>query len=361
MDVTTPASIALIAATVVLFFLLGVAIMILMDHKARLPGGFKSNPFSISGMRRDHPVEAFLTATILLGIIASLLLAVVATITGKFDLFKKPVPPKILRGLQQERSAERLRHFHNLPPQLTPTLGKKNVCFLCHGDFPHSKEPMVRAMLNMHTQFIGCMTCHVDARKVPEKTIALRWLNFSGRRVQGPYFGTAVDPETGLLVETDDYYSKIVAYTNYQGQTELLEITADTSEYQEFAKIQDRLTDEDREALKKKFHRLISTKGRFCSRCHTEEPNSYVPFRALDFSDQRIGDLTNLNIIGLVEKYKRFYVPKLFKTDKPLPPREVLTGPDRPAPATKPTPDLRKDPRSWWKGTYDAPLPAPKK
>jgi hypothetical protein len=36
-----------IVLTVLLFMGLGVAMVVLMDHKARIPGGFVSNPFSI--------------------------------------------------------------------------------------------------------------------------------------------------------------------------------------------------------------------------------------------------------------------------------------------------------------------------
>ena len=90
------ANTTLIVIAVLLFFFLGIAIMVIMDHKAKLPGGFTANPFSVVGMRRDHPVIAFLTTIILLGIIASLLLAMIVTITGYFDIFKPAQPPGLL-------------------------------------------------------------------------------------------------------------------------------------------------------------------------------------------------------------------------------------------------------------------------
>jgi hypothetical protein len=136
-------------------------------------------------------------------------------------------------------------------------------------------------------------------------------------------------------------------------QDKLLEVTLDDPEAKEFAKIQHKLSDHDREAVKKTFHRNVSPKGRFCTRCHTEENRSYLPFRELGFSERRIRDLTNLNFIGLMQKYRSFYMPSLMRSDKSLPSTEVLTGPDRPVP--KSGADIRKDPRSWWKETYDAP------
>jgi hypothetical protein len=352
-------STTLIVIAVLLFFFLGVAIMVIMDHKAKLPGGFTSNPFSVVGMHRDHPVIAFLTAVILLGIIGSLLLAMIATVTGYFDLFRPAQPPGLLSRLSEGRTAERLRHFHNLPAEDITTLGAKNVCFTCHGDFPHSKEPMIRTLLNMHTQFIGCLTCHADDRKIPESALKLRWLNYSGITVTGKPFGTQVDPDSGYLRATDDVYSKIVPYAQVEGQEKLLEITLDDPEAKEFVKIKDKLSDHDREGVKKTFHRLVSPKGRFCTRCHTDEAHSYIPFRELEFSERRIRDVTNLNIIGLVQKYKNFYMPTLLRSDKPLPSTEVLTGSEKPA--AKGGADIRKDPRTWWKETYDAPAGDKKK
>ncbi len=350
----TPTTTILIVASAVLFFCLGIAILVIMDHKARMPGGFKRDLFSVSGMRRDHPVEAFLTASILLGIIVVLVLEISVALAERYGLLKDDEePPALLAKLAEERTAERLRHFHNLPAEDAADEGTKTVCFYCHGDYPHSKERMIRTLLNMHTQFIGCMTCHADDRKVPEERLTLRWLNFSGIEVQGEPFGTDVDPHTGYLTPTDDYYSKIVAYVRRPEGEELLEITESDPRAQEFVAVQDKLSDRDREAVKKSFHRLVSPKGRFCTRCHAEEDESYIPFDALGFTDRRISDLTNLSIIGLVQKYKTFYMPNLLKSDKPLPEMEVLTGPERQAP--QPKTDMGKDPRRWWRETYDPP------
>lgn len=357
---TSSISTVLIVAAVLLFFFLGIAIVVIMDHKARLPGGFTHDPFSIAGMHRDHPVVAFLTATILLGIIASLLFVLFATAAEHLGLVKEKEPGGLLTRLKSERTAETIRHFHHYPPQMLATQGRKNVCFYCHGYYPHSKEPMVRSLLNMHSQYIGCMTCHTDARKVPEDTLVLRWKNYSGIAVKGKPFGTDIDPRTGSLAETDDYYSKIVVFSKQGRDETLIEITADDPHAQEFIKVRDKLSDPDREAVKKTFHKLVSPKGRFCSRCHTNEARSYVPFRALGFSERRTHDLTNLNIIGLVEKYREFYLPVLTKSGKSLPPLETLTGP-KPAKPAAPGSDIHQDPRLWWKDTYDAPRPAPPK
>ena len=305
-----------IVVTVLLFMGLGIAMVVIMDHKARLPGDFRSHPFAIAGVRHDHPVISFLTTVILLGIIASLLFALGATLAERLGLVgEKQHKSALLQKLHEQRFTERMRHFHNEPEQNLVDLGKKQACFYCHGDYPHSKRRMVRTLLNMHTQFIGCTTCHADAEQIPESSYEFGWLNFSGIDVTGPPYGTSLESDTGFLVATDDFYSKIVVRVVEGEDKRLLELTEDNRDVQEFALLvsQDLLTDADREGIKRRFHTAIRSKGRFCSRCHTDESESYLPFRALGFSDQRITDLTNLNLIGIVEKYREFYLPELMK------------------------------------------------
>jgi uncharacterized protein with PIN domain len=310
----------IVVLAVLLFFGLGIAILVIMDLTAKIPGKFKHDLFTISGIRRDHPIEAFLTMIILLGIIVALVLSMVATLMGEFGLFSKKEEPKLLSKLGEERMVEKMRHFHNVPTHNFIGQGKKAVCFYCHGDYPHSKKPMVRTMMNMHTQFIGCMTCHVDENKLPEKDYQFAWLNFSGIPVKGVPFGTRLNPDTGQLIETDDYYSKIVVHTKTDGGDDtLLEMTEDKKDVQEFLAVRDKLNDQDREAIKKRFHKLVRPKGRKCSRCHTDEAKSYLPFRQLGFSDKRIVDITHLPFIGLLEKYNQFYMPDLLNPDESAP------------------------------------------
>lgn len=339
--------ITFVVLTVLLFILVGIVMLILVDHKSRIPGEFQHNLFSITGVRREHPVLAFVTTFFLGAIIVSLLLELTLVAGEHFGFFRQEVEkPELLQKISTQRYSERQRHFHNVPDNNVVDMGKKPVCFQCHGDYPHSKKRMVRTLLNMHTQFVGCMTCHTDPRKRPEEGYSFAWLNYSGIDVSGPHFGTDVDPETGYLIETDDYYSKIVAYTDHSGEKELLEITEDNNDVREFLELKDSLSDEDKAAIKKRFHSLVMAKGRFCTRCHTDEDKSYLPFRELGFSEQRISDVTNLNIVGIVEKYREFYIPKLFNDNLSLPDKDLLVGDEKKHNAPKE--ELLKG-RAWWR------------
>ena len=80
-----------------------------------------------------------------------------------------------------------------------------------------------------------------------------------------------------------------------------MEITEENSDAKEFLQVKNRQPDEDREASKNRFHEFVIPKVRFCTRCHTGEEKSYLLFRTLFFSEQRIYNVTNLNIVGIVE------------------------------------------------------------
>lgn len=346
----------IIIVAVLLFFSLGIAIMVVMDHKGRIQGGYQDDNFSIIGKRRDHPFEAFITMTILLGVIVALIGSLAATVIGHFNLFVAEEKPELLVKLSEDRAAEKRRHFHNMPKQQFSEMGNKVVCFYCHGDYPHSKEPMIRTLMNMHTQFIGCMTCHANPKKLPEKNYRFDWLNYSGIEVKGVPFGTDLNPNTGQLIETDDYYSRIVIYSQKNDIEQLLELTEGNKDVQEFIKIRNQLSDKDKDAVQKRFHKYVTGKGRFCAKCHTEEKKSYLPFRQLGFSEQRIMDLTNLSIIGLIDKYKEFYIPDLLSSDHGQLKDKTDTVKEK-----KKVNEMKKDPRAWWRETYDSPSTTPKK
>ncbi len=341
-----------IALAVVLFVFFAIAILVIIDHKAKIPGPETNDLFSVSGIRQNHPVWAWMVSFFLWFIIGSLLLIITYNMTKPLFVGEEEEEQTFLGRVDAEAGAERLRHFHNSPKETPYSQGKQPVCYYCHGEYPHAEKPMVRTLLNMHTQFIGCMTCHVDSKKIPEDQLVLKWLNYSGIPTKGRPFGTDTDPETGALIETDDYFSKIVPYQmRPDGKEKLLEITENSDEAREFVAVRGELTTQQQGAIKRMFHAIVNPVGRFCTRCHASEDESYIPFRELGFSDNRVSALTNLNIVGLVQKYKEFYIPTIFRGGMSKQEQEVLLGKDKPAPEVED--EMLDDPRSWWRKTYD--------
>ena len=80
---------------------------------------------------------------------------------------------------------------------------------------------------------------------------------------------------------------------------------------QDYMKVRDQLTPEQRDGVKKKFHENIKPKGHECQDCHTKD--GILDFKKLGFAQNRIVDLEELNIKGMMTKYKTFYLPNLFK------------------------------------------------
>lgn len=343
-----------IVFAVLWFVVFLIALLVIVDHKSRLPSEEKPNLFSIAGKRGNHPIWAWLTSALLLWATIGLLL--ISTGYSMVKAWTKPVEgPKILTKLDEERNAEKLRHFHNLPEKDFALMGKKPVCFYCHGDFPHAKKPMVRSLLNMHTQFVGCFTCHFNETKVPENSVVLRWLNYSEIPTTGKPFGTDVDPVTGDLIKTDDYFSKIVPYQIVDGKEKLLEIPETSLEAKEFLSLRNKMSEQDKDAVKKTFHAQLNPVGRFCTRCHAPEKESFIPLRELGFSEKRISAVTNLNIVGIVQKYREFYLPMIFNKGFSVEKREALLG--HAAADQKITEEMKDDPRTWWRNSFAPPQP----
>ncbi len=208
---------------VVLFVTMLILLLVMIDHKSRIPGEERQDLLRITGIRRNHPIWSYLIGTIVLTIIGAVGFQLSASMLKHTPFYSAEESSKLLESLAQERENEQARHFHHSSTAMALE-GEKSVCYYCHGDFPHFEQRMVRTLLNMHTQFIGCMTCHIDPKKIDEKAIKLKWLNYSGIDVSGPKFGTDYDGETGFLVQTDDLYSKIVPYLQEEEVEKLLEI-----------------------------------------------------------------------------------------------------------------------------------------
>lgn len=273
--------------------------------------------------RLDHPVFVyfigFIFVIIMLGILAGVLHyfvlsphgpAIAAPLTAKIEQDKKSV---ILEEAHRLEELEVHRHFHNIVnfPKLPES--DRPVCFICHSDYPHSKNKKVRSLLNMHTQYFVCETCHIKAKE--GATIVYKWYSPFDETPQGPFFGTNYDPDSGNLVEVEDLLSKIAPYFKREDKLESAIQIQDAPLAQDYMKVRDKLTPEQRDGVKKKFHVNIKPKGHECKTCHAQK--SILDFKQLTFSENRIVDLEQLNIKGMITKYKQFYLPNLFQETKP--------------------------------------------
>lgn len=268
--------------------------------------------------RLEHPKVVYLigfffkiiTLSVLIGVVYHLTFsphgpAILVPIQKKIEERERSA---ILEEVRRHEELEKHRHFHNvveypkLPENVQP------VCYICHSDYPHSKNKKVRALLNMHTQFFVCETCHIEERK--GVTIVYKWYNPLEEDPKGPFFGTSYDPETGNLVEVEDQFSKIAPYFKIGDKLESAIQIQDAPLAKDYMRVRDKLTPEQRENVKKKFHINIKPKGHDCKTCHSKK--GILDFRKLGFAENRAIDLEQLNITGMITKYQKFYIPKLF-------------------------------------------------
>jgi len=240
---------------------------------------------------------------------------------------KAQTKSQILDEAQRLVEMEKHSHFHNFPveyPRLPRNI--QPVCFICHSDFPHTKSKRIRSLMNMHTQFFTCETCHIKEK--PNHEIVYKWYNPLDENTKGPFFGTSYNLQTGSLLEGDDQIAKITPFFSSvpenknsglsQNLDNLLSViqSQDTPFAKDFIKIRDRLSPEEREGIKNKFHQTIKPKGHNCKDCHTE--NSILNFKHLGFSKNRTNYLKSLEILGMLSHYDDFYLPELFP-DSTLP------------------------------------------
>ena len=270
--------------------------------------------------RLNHPLISYLLGFILLVLTLVVFVGVVYHLTlsergpGLLRPFLKKYEARqksdILEEVRRQQELEKHRHFHNVvaaapqpPEELRP------VCFICHSDLPHSKNKRIRSLMNLHTQFLVCETCHIKEK--PGTTIVYKWYNPLNSNPPGPFYGTSYDPETGSLSLGKDLISKIAPYfkSEKDGSLQLEIQVQDAPMARDFVRVRDRLTPEQRGGITNKFHENIKPKGNECHLCHSE--NSILDFKQLGFVENRAENLKRLFVVGMIEKYESWYLPEL--------------------------------------------------
>ena len=75
----------------------------------------------------------------------------------------------------------------------------------------------------------------------------------------------------------------------------------------QYIKIKDKFNPDQSAQAKIKLHEHISSKPVFCSDCHQKD--GYLDYAKLGFPTQRINHLNSTEVVGMIEKYKTFYLP----------------------------------------------------
>ncbi len=214
---------------------------------------------------------------------------------------------ELVKEFNEQLIRELHRHFHHLPAVEDIDTKKQSQCLMCHSLLPHSKNIKIRVMLNMHSDFLNCETCHYKIK--PENT-HYTWFDMGvdNEITKGPKFGTHYDEATGMLEGMDNHISKITPYhINGEDSKEILFMAQGHKMAQDYIKVKDKLTPGQRDLAKKKFHGEIDSKGWECRQCHKRQ--GVLKLEKLNFSERRKLEIENLEIVGMYDRYEVFHLP----------------------------------------------------
>ena len=202
-----------------------------------------------------------------------------------------------------------LQYFHDREQSFIMHLDDETSCRVCHPLYPHSENKLVRALLNMHTGFMLCEVCHVKKEKFPE--FDYDWKETENAFFSGEPFGTFYNPRTKAAHKSSHFISRIAIFVKSNGKKQLTFNSGDTRKANQYHHDENKLTADQKAQSLAYFHQNIAKKeiSVACDECHSS--HSILDFKKLGFDELKTNHLINLNIKGLVTKYKTFYFPEL--------------------------------------------------
>lgn len=203
-----------------------------------------------------------------------------------------------------------LQSFHQEEHAYITRLQDASSCSACHATYPHSRNNLVRAFLNMHTGFMLCEVCHIDRKQFQKLDYA--WYQPQHAEFKGKPFGSYFRSRIGKTIDPTGSITRIAVFDLSAGSNQLLHHTHDRQKAEAFKQHAD---SPDRRAAKEQleyFHRNIQKKSiaLACEECHAVD--SILDFKKLGFNQVKTNRITLLNLKGLVTKYENFYLPKMF-------------------------------------------------
>ncbi len=186
-------------------------------------------------------------------------------------------------------------------------------CVICHGNVPHDKSKEVRSFLNMHAFYTACETCHIRPEN-KDATIVFQWSDKNtGKRTGNPVALVEIEKsyehaDAATYPTYGNYGAKIAPGTVDSEGFKFLHNEDDKAFVERYLKEEKFLSQKQKSQMKKIIHTGINKKPIECNQCHQEE-NPYVPFAKLGYPPRRVDELTNTSVVGMIDKYKEFYIP----------------------------------------------------
>lgn len=189
-------------------------------------------------------------------------------------------------------------HFHHIGIDIAPD--KRSYCIPCHGDIPHDNIKELRAFLNMHAFFIGCQTCHI-AKEVEENVVEYKWY----------------DRQTGEIVESPvrtqepgAYKTKISPIESVDGNLQRIDSQERVDFASEYKEREKKLTEAQRSRAIKTIHKVVGKQPHICEDCHQQE-KPLLSLESLGYPRERIDSILSTEVVGMINNYTKFYIPKM--------------------------------------------------
>lgn len=190
-----------------------------------------------------------------------------------------------------------------------------SICVRCHGNVPHNKSKELRSFLNMHAFYLACETCHAS-RPADGQKYEFRWYSKStGDIVPNPLALKDIEDaytnqQSAMHVYPTygNYGAKIAPGTIVNGKFKLLHDAKDLAFVTKYIQEREKLLPEKKSQMEQKIHEEVAEKPIECVRCHSER-DQYFSFSQLGYPPTRERELTNTAVVGMIRKYKEFYIP----------------------------------------------------
>ncbi len=182
-------------------------------------------------------------------------------------------------------SKKALNNFHKKEQSCITSLKDRSSCGICHPLYPHSKDNIVRAFLNLHTGFMLCEVCHM--KKDELKGLSYEWMGSETAAFSGEPFGTHFNPELGKASKSKNFISRIAAFDTKKGKKQLLINTWDVAKAKAYIETEKSLTPVEKTRKLDLFHKDIAKKkiSVACNECHSED--SILDYKKLGFDEKK--------------------------------------------------------------------------
>jgi len=204
-----------------------------------------------------------------------------------------------------------LKTLHAKEQSYITRLSDGSSCSVCHPLYPHHSNELARSFINMHVSFMTCDMCHINREKYT--SLEYDWTSSEAADFAGKAYGARFNPKLDDGSGSAHFISRIAVFSVEDGVKKAMLNTWDTGKAAAYLSGEATLDAPEKKAQLDYFHRDIHKVeiSVTCNECHSKD--SILDYHALGFSEKRATDLININIKGLVTKYKVFYLPEMLE------------------------------------------------